>query len=280
MRSRRVQGKLRAESELEAVKKRLRARACAEEHHAIRLLGVSIHPLHLTALLRQIERGIRERARLTVLYVNVHCMNVAHLDPTYARILDAASAVYCDGTGVRLAARLAGLRVPERVTGADWIHDLCRLAIREDLSLYFLGSEAGSAEGAARALSVRYPGLRVTGARPGFAVGQEVVDDVNRTAPDILLVGMGTPTQEKWIAAHRTELDVPVVWAVGALFDFVSGKIPRGPRWMTDHGLEWVCRLVVEPRKLWRRYLVGNPLFFYRVLRCYGPVGHGISRQR
>ena len=95
---------------------------------------------------------------------------------------------------------------------------------------------------------------------------------MNAAHPHILLVGMGTPIQERWIAAHRHELDVPVVWAVGALFDFVAGVQPRGPRWMLDNGLEWLYRLRSDPRRLWQRYVVGNPLFILRVM--WQKTGH------
>ena len=94
-----------------------------------------------------------------------------------------------------------------------------------------------------------------------------MIDSVKEACPDILLVGMGTPCQEKWIAKYRENLEVPVVWAVGALFDFVVGVQPRGPRWMLDHGLEWLYRLFSNPMRLWRRYLIGNPIFILRVLR-------------
>jgi N-acetylglucosaminyldiphosphoundecaprenol N-acetyl-beta-D-mannosaminyltransferase len=80
---------------------------------------------------------------------------------------------------------------------------------------------------------------------------------------------MATPTQERWIDGNQAALDVPVIWAVGALFDFVNGRIPRGPAWMTGHGLEWLCRLAAEPAKLWRRYVIGNPRFLLRVLRVW-----------
>jgi N-acetylglucosaminyldiphosphoundecaprenol N-acetyl-beta-D-mannosaminyltransferase len=201
------------------------------------------------------------------MYVNVHCMNVRHRDPVYRSILEGAEMVYCDGTGVRLAGRLRGIPMPPRMTGADWIHDVCRLAVRDGLSLYFVAGLPGVAEDAAVALRTRYPGVNIVGTASGYGAGDQTVSAVNGARPDVLLVGMGTPTQEKWIAANRSRLDVPVVWAVGALFEFVAGRIPRGPRWMTDHGLEWVCRLVAEPRKLWRRYLLGNPWFFWRVIR-------------
>ena len=225
--------------------------------------------MRLDDLLNRVFALVREGHQATVLYVNVHCMNVHHTDQAYADILERADVVYCDGTGVRLGAWLSGQRLPARMTGADWIDDLCRLAVRENLRLFLLGGESGSALDAARVLEKKYPDLQIVGAAPGFDVDGDTIASINRQQPDILLVGMGTPTQEKWIDAHRAQLQVSVVWAVGALFDFVSGRIPRGPRWLTNHGLEWLCRLAAEPRKLWRRYLIGNPQFFWRVIRHY-----------
>jgi N-acetylglucosaminyldiphosphoundecaprenol N-acetyl-beta-D-mannosaminyltransferase len=201
------------------------------------------------------------------MYVNVHCMNLHHDDLEYSSVLETADIVYCDGTGVRLGARIAGCMVPERLTGADWIADLCLLAQSESLSLFLLGGTPGVAQGAAQRLRARYPGIRIVGTASGYEPHHETIDSVNELRPDIVLVGMGSPTQEKWIARHRGEIDAPVVWAVGALFDFVTGRIRRGPTWMTEHGFEWACRLVAEPRKLWRRYLIGNPRFIARVVR-------------
>jgi N-acetylglucosaminyldiphosphoundecaprenol N-acetyl-beta-D-mannosaminyltransferase len=239
----------------------------AHRSKSIRLLGVRVDRLDLAGLLGYVRAAIRQPTHVSIMYVNVHCMNMRRRDDQYRGVLEHADLVYCDGTGVQLAARLHGLPVPERMTGADWIHDLCRLAVRDDLSLYFVAGRPGLAEEAALALRTRYLGLRIAGTAAGYDAGEETVRAVNAAHPDILLVGMGTPTQEKWIVANRSQLGVPVVWAVGALFEFVAGRIRRGPHWMTDHGLEWLCRLVVEPRKLWRRYLLGIPWFFWRVIR-------------
>lgn len=247
---------------------------------SIRLLGVRIDCLDARRLIYLVRDEVKAGAHSTVLYVNVHCMNVQARDPVYARILDKADIVYCDGTGVQLGALLAGLPLPPRTTGADWIWSLCRAAIKYDLSLFFVGGVPGSAEHAAMVLRVRFPGLRILGTCHGYGAGEEAVEAINRADPDIVLIGMGTPTQEKWIEAHRSQIDAPVVWAVGALFDFVSGRIPRGPRWMTNHGLEWACRLAAEPRKLWRRYLIGNPLFLIRVFRHYWSERSGIFLHR
>lgn len=233
------------------------------------LFGIPIDRVLLTELLAVVSGVVARGGRLDVMYVNVHCMNVAAHDRGYRDILADAGLVYCDGTGVRLAARLAAESLPQRMTGADWIHDLARMAVRDGVSLFIVAGEPGVAERAASALRVRHPGLNIAGSRSGYEDAAETIQAVREARPDIVLIGMGTPTQERWIAEHRAELDVPVVWAVGALFDFVSGKLPRGPRFLTEHGFEWLCRLAVEPRKLWRRYLIGNPLFFARVMRTY-----------
>lgn len=241
----------------------------ANEWTRTHLLGIPIDRLRLGQLLRAALAAAQDNIPSTILYVNIHCFNVAEHDATYTAILKQADIVYCDGTGVRIAAAIAGTFVPERMTGADWIWDLARDAAAARLSIFLLGGTAGSAEGAAQRLRARYPSLKIAGTASGYGVEAAVIDRINSSRADILLVGMGTPRQEKWIAAHRAELDVPVLWAVGALFDFVSGRIRRGPHWLTDHGMEWACRLWAEPRKLWRRYLIGNPHFFWRVLRTY-----------
>jgi len=207
----------------------------------------------------------------TVMYANVHVLNTAWSDPELRAILNRADLVYCDGAGVVLGARLLGHRLPGRMTGADWIEPLCQACAAEGVTLYLLGGRPGVASHAARRLENRHPGLRVAGAHHGYladpGICRDAIAAVNAAHPDILLVGMGTPTQERWIAAHRGQLDVPIVWAVGALFDFVVGVQPRGPRWMLDNGMEWLYRLWGDPRRLWRRYVIGNPLFLARVLR-------------
>ncbi|HZU14168.1 MAG TPA: WecB/TagA/CpsF family glycosyltransferase [Chloroflexota bacterium] len=233
----------------------------------IRVLGIRIDSLRLPDLLAHVRSTIEQGRRLTVLYVNVHCLNVARHDPAYARILSTADLVYCDGTGVQLAARLLGTPLPARMTGADWIWDLAALCAQQDFSLFLLGGGEGAAAEAASRLQHRYPQLRIVGTAAGYRVGAETLAAITQARPDILLVGMGTPRQERWIAAHRAELQVPVVWAVGALFEFVAGRIRRGPRLLTDHGLEWLCRLLIEPTKLWRRYLLGNPAFAWALFR-------------
>src|SRR5579884_1706305 len=133
-------------------------------------LGVRLDLIQLPQLLEVVLIAVRNRDRLTVLYVNAHCMNVTVRDAHYRSVLNRADVVYCDGTGVKLGARLLGIDVPERMTGADWIHDLARLAVRERLTLFLLGGVPGSADRAADALRSMYPGISIVGTLPGYGL--------------------------------------------------------------------------------------------------------------
>jgi N-acetylglucosaminyldiphosphoundecaprenol N-acetyl-beta-D-mannosaminyltransferase len=224
-------------------------------------------------LLRRITRwaGTRDGgAPRRVMYANAHVLNQSAEIPALRRALESADLVYCDGYGVRLAAKALERPVPHRMTGADWIWGLAALCEQTDQSIYLLGSEPAIARGAADRLRATYPGLDVAGTHhgyfePGSAHDDRVVEDINARRPSILLVGMGTPKQELWVQRNAGRLDVDVLWTVGALFDVVSGKVPRAPGWLSDNGLEWIFRLAIEPGRMWRRYLLGNPVFVHRV---------------
>lgn len=225
-------------------------------------------------ILRLVRRAGGSNLRELVLNVNVHCLNLAYRDPALRRVLGQAPLVFCDGAGVALGARLLGLPRPERITYADWMWRLAGFAAREGLSIYLLGSGPGVAEEAAIRLRQRHPALRVAGAghghfdkTPGTEENEAVLARVSAAAPDILVVGFGMPLQERWLAENRDRLGSGVALAGGAAFDYVSGRLRRGPHLLTDNGFEWLARLLVEPSRLWRRYLLGNPLFVARVLR-------------
>ena len=214
-----------------------------------------------------VARGDRGRR---VMYVNAHVLNQSLEQPHLREALHEADLVYCDGYGVRLAAKALEVQIPHRMTGADWIWDLAALCEPLGLSIYLLGSEPGHAAEAATKLLRRHPRLRIVGTHHGYfelgsAHAERVLEDVNARRPDILLVGMGTPKQELWVEQNAGAVDAGVLWTVGALFDYVSGHTPRAPSWLSDNGLEWIFRLAIEPQRMWRRYLLGNPVFVSRV---------------
>jgi N-acetylglucosaminyldiphosphoundecaprenol N-acetyl-beta-D-mannosaminyltransferase len=206
-----------------------------------------------------------------VMYVNAHVVNQTRSNPELAAALRRADLVYCDGYGVRLAAHVLDKPVPHRMTGADWIWDLASLCELTRQPMYLLGSEPPIAREAAAKLRRWYPELDVTGAHHGFfdvesPHNERVIEDINSKPNAIVLVGMGSPKQELWVDTYADRLNGSVVWTVGALFDYVSGHVPRAPGWLADNGWEWIFRLALEPQRMWRRYLLGNPVFLSRVL--------------
>lgn len=206
-----------------------------------------------------------------VMYVNAHVLNQSQEKPALRSALQSADLVYCDGYGVRLAAKSLEVEIPHRMTGADWVWDLAALCEANGQSVYLLGSEPGVTENAAERLRKAHPDLDVVGHHHGyFELGschdERVIEDINAKRPDIVLVGMGSPKQELWVQRNAHRIDTDVLWTVGALFDYVSGRVPRAPSWLADNGLEWIFRLAIEPNRMWRRYLLGNPVFVRRVM--------------
>ncbi len=238
---------------------------------SIYISKVKVTPLTLLALRQYIASCIKSNQRVPILYANAHAINMAEKDAEFREILNAAPVVFCDGIGVWLAAKLLGYTLPERYTPPDWIDSLADICAQNGWRMFFLGSQDGVAQQAAAKLMQRYQNLNIASHHgyfdkegPGNVAVRELI---NQHAPQVLVVGFGMPLQEKWIAANLAHLDVNVVMAVGALFDYTAGTVTRGPRWLTDHGFEWLCRLAIEPRRLWKRYLVGNPYFLLLIAR-------------
>lgn len=240
-----------------------------EERTTISFLGVKVDTLGTEGLYKRVLSRVLERKRCKVMYVNADCMLLSLKDRDYRRILNNASLVYADGTGVVLGARLWGHRLPGRSTGADFMPGFCKGFAGHGLSIYLLGAKKGVAEEAAECLLQKIPDLKIAGTFHGYFRREEtgeVVKRINAAQPDIVLVGLGAPYQEKWIDENADALQASVVWGVGGLFDFLSGRTRRGPQCFLDNGFEWFCRLITEPRRLWYRYLVGNTKFIFHLL--------------
>jgi N-acetylglucosaminyldiphosphoundecaprenol N-acetyl-beta-D-mannosaminyltransferase len=175
---------------------------------------------------------------------------------------------------VKWGARLVGGDLPYRYTPPDWFPRLVEVCAAHEHTLYFLGAHPGVAERAADQLRAALPGLQVVGTQHGYfdrsagsAENAVVVRAINAVRPDLLVIGLGQPAQERWLTENWTDLNARVALPVGAMFDYLTGEVRRAPRWMTDHGLEWLGRLLVEPGRLVQRYLVGIPLFLWRLLK-------------
>ncbi len=137
-----------------------------------------------------------------------------------------------------------------------------------------MGAKPGVTAKAATKLKERHPNLQIVGTHHGYfdkipdsAENEAIIAQINAVKPNILILGFGMPLQEKWLLENWDKIDANIALTGGAVFDYISGELQRGPKWMTDNGFEWLARLLIEPKRLWRRYLLGNPLFLYRVLK-------------
>ena len=231
---------------------------------------VSIANATMHEAVEEICAAAANAERRSFFFANADCLNIAAQSADYHDALRAPGVkVYADGIGVRLAGWISRRPVVANVNGTDMFPLLCERAAQRGLRVFFLGAAAGVARRAADEMLARYPDLKVAGVRDGFFDHEncdDVLDEVNRAQAHILMVAFGAPRQELFIHRCAERLTAPVRMGVGGLFDFYSGDKPRAPRWVRRVCLEWAWRLAVEPRRLWRRYLVGNPLFLARVV--------------
>lgn len=209
-----------------------------------------------------------------VAFVNPHCFNVSSTDRRYTEILQNADMVLPDGIGIKIAGMLIGADVRENVNGTDMFPRLCEKAVELDKTLFLLGAAPGVAETTRKNMLNRIPGLNIAGTWHGYfndnsEEEEQIISAINMAKPDVLLVAKGVPKQEKWIARNLDRLDVGVAIGVGGLFDFYSGRIKRAPVWVRELGMEWGWRLMMEPSRMFDRYVIGNPKFLKNVWKWY-----------
>lgn len=236
------------------------------------ILGVGISAITMQQAVDQTAHWIDEQERRYVSVCTVHTVMECQRDEEMRRAVNRAGLATPDGMPLVWLSRWWRRQVPvERVYGPDLMLAMCQCAVKQGYTHYFYGGAAGVPELLAEKLQQRFPGLKVVGTyappfRPLTAIEDtQIIAQINQAAPDIVWVGLGTPKQDLWMAAHRNQLTAPVLIGVGAAFDFHTGRIPQAPRWMQQNGLEWLFRLWQEPRRLWYRYLVYNPLFIILV---------------
>ena len=239
---------------------------------SIELLGLKVTPGTVEEFCRELTRLIAWKQQSFIIDANVHGFNLAWQSPWMAAFYRRADLVYVDGAGVVLGARLLGHAPPPRLTMADLGWPAAAHLARQGHSLYLLGSPEGVAAKAAERLQAAAPGLKILGTHHGFfkkegPENEAVIAGINRVRPDVLMVGMGMPLEQRWIVDNHARIKARVFWTVGAGFQYWAGAIPRAPRWMADSGLEWLFRLFLEPRRMAKRYLWGNTVFLFKVLQ-------------
>jgi len=246
----------------------VRAPVGRPEDRTVQILGVEIIDVTQRRAVELVRHMIDSSDGRThqIFFVNAHTLNLAAANPDYRALLNTGSSVFGDGTGVRWAARMKGVDVRDNLNGTDFVPKL--LESTPGRRYFLLGADADTILRAAAVAEMRFPNWTQTGFHHGFLCDSQldanVVRLINAAQPDVLLVGMGNPHQERWIYEHRAALSVPVCVGVGGLFDFWAGNVTRAPRWLRHLGQEWIWRLLQQPGEKARRYLLGNPLFLRR----------------
>jgi N-acetylglucosaminyldiphosphoundecaprenol N-acetyl-beta-D-mannosaminyltransferase len=231
------------------------------------LFEIGVSSLDKVETVNKILEFAQRGKRKVATYLNAHCINVSFIDREYKEIIKNVDLLYVGGMGVIWAARFLGRLLPERVNILDFFDLLVRGLREKRITIYLLGGTQNIAKKAEEVL--RKKGLIILGSRGGFfdkIEEKEIIREIDILKPDILMVGMGVPQQEKWIQSNLRELNTNLCWAVGGVFDLLAGHLKRAPKWVINCGLEWLYLWLQDPRKLLGRYLLGNPLFVYRVL--------------
>ena len=234
---------------------------------ALELLGVPIAPVTMErAVARCLALCEQPRASHTVITINASHLCMMRRDPELAAACLAGDFIVADGMSVVWALRASGQAAPERVAGVDLMEQLLAAGGKQGLSVYFLGARREVVSALADQCRTRYPGLVVAGFRDGYFGPDDhlaIVEEIRASGAAMLFVGMPSPFKETWVERHRERLEVPVIMGVGGSFDVLAGFIRRAPRRFQALGLEWLWRLLMEPRKLWKRYLTTNSEFVW-----------------
>jgi N-acetylglucosaminyldiphosphoundecaprenol N-acetyl-beta-D-mannosaminyltransferase len=238
----------------------------------VNILGVGVSAINMGMALDWMETVIRRGERHYVVVCPVSTVLACLDDPAARHAVNGAGLVTPDGMPIVWLTRAAGHPHVSRVYGPDLMLDFCARSVGPGYRHYFCGGAEGTPEQLMAALTAHFSGLQVAGGySPPFRPltleeDAELVDRINAAFPDVVWVGLGSPKQDLWMAAHRERLEAPLLVGVGAAFDFFTGRVRQAPRWMMRIGLEWLFRLFHEPRRLWRRYLLGNPRFVVNVI--------------
>lgn len=236
----------------------------------IKILNSKVHLVSIQSLHDQLKLFIQTNRKATVDYLNIYSANLAFENPWFDEFINSCDIVVCDGKGIQLAAKLLGRPIPEQIAYNRWLWEFFSFCEEEGFSVFFLGSKPDIVTQAMAKIREKGLKLRMAGHHGYFDKTPEgskpILDQIDRFKPDFLLVGFGMPIQEKWVLENRHRLSSNVTILGGAYLDWISGSVATTPRIISRFGLEWAYRLLLEPRRMYRRYLIGIPQFFFRIL--------------
>lgn len=230
-----------------------------------KFMNISINNITMVQAVEAIDKLIAQRKKAYVVTPNVDHIIKVEKDSLFKEIYDNADLVLTDGQPLIWISKVYKRPIVEKVSGSDLFPKVCEMAAKKGYSVYFLGAKEGVADIAATKLRQQYPNINIVGTdSPPFGFEkntkeiERVIEKVNNAHPDILALALGTPKQEKFYYQNREALDVGCALAVGASIDFAAGTVKRAPKWMSNHGLEWFYRLLKEPKRMFKRYIVDD----------------------
>ncbi len=244
------------------------------ENERLLVLGTNIHVTDYDGAIQTILRWIKRKESTFVCFVNAYALMSYQRDMRLLKGVNTAGLIVCDGMPLVWLGRLYG-KMTTRVYGTTLVRKLCERAVARHLTIFLLGGQQGQSKDILSALMRLYPGIAIVGVwetpdRPiSISDNRRIIRDIWLTRPDIILIGLGCPHQERWILANRHRLPPAVCMGVGSTFDFISGWKKEAPLWMQMSGTEWIYRFIQEPRRLWYRYTVMNAQFVWRIAKQF-----------
>lgn len=233
----------------------------------VKILGVNVDSVTMAQAVERVEKLIASQKNSIVATANAEMLLRATNDDELKNILNAAELVVPDGAGTVWAARHLGYEMPERVAGFDLVQELMKISPSKGYKFFLFGAAPTIADKAKLKAEELYPNIKIVGTRNGYftaADESEIIAQIKNSKPDILLAALGVPKQEKWLAAHKDELNVPVSIGVGGTFDVMAGVVKRAPKWMQRAKLEWLFRAMLQPSRAGR--LIALPKFVFKVV--------------
>jgi N-acetylglucosaminyldiphosphoundecaprenol N-acetyl-beta-D-mannosaminyltransferase len=232
----------------------------------INIQGLSIHNIDYMLVLSFIKKYLNSADKKTICFISAHCVNVARKDSEYKSIVNNFDLILPDGIGMAFAGMMNKTPIKENLNGTDLIPRLFNDL--KQLKVFLLGGKPGVVEKVKVNLENKFPSINIVGYMHGyFSDEKEICNEMSKCNPDIILVAMGVPLQEKLIQKNKDKINTKLFIGVGGLFDFIAGINKRAPKCMRKLGLEWIYRIYQEPKRMWKRYIIGGPVFFYHAFK-------------
>ncbi len=235
-----------------------------KDKRRVPILNTYIDALTMEETISEVEKIIARGVPTQHVVINANKVNLMNEDPELKRIVNECPLINADGISILWAAKVLGLPIKERVTGIDLFLNLVKVASEKGYKIYLFGAKEEVVRKVKKVFEEEYPTLQIVGYRNGYFTEEdepEIVKNMAESGADMMFVAFSSPKKEYWINKYINQLNIPFVMGVGGSFDVVAGVTERAPKWVQIRGFEWLYRLVQEPRRMWRRYVIGNAQF-------------------